>query len=282
MTSGVEQAPSVSDERFKSIFQSHDSGADAVAPDAGQPRDDAGRFAAKPPEAPGPPAPTAPQQESKPEQQPAPQPEDAQPRMVPLNEVLEERKKRKEAQARALQYEGQVKAYEQIAQNQNRAPQQQPQQYEPPDPALDPQGYAEHQEMRQFVQSRTQIANLSEVWATRQHGEEMVQKALEWASQDPRVKEYFAYQARDPYGELIDAYKRQAAVAEIGPDVGAYQKRVKDQMRAEVMAELKKGNPQPQFPGTLASATAAGTQGAAPLTAEAMAASMFDPNRKRR
>ncbi len=270
-------APAVED--FSDVFErdSHDRGADAVAPNASQPRDDAGRFAPKS-EA----ALEQPQQQPAPEQQALQPPIDADAnRHVPLRELKSERSKRQEAEKAAIEYKAKVEAYEQLLQRQQPPPQQQ-QGPELPDPYTDPVGYGQAIVKQAQYQSRIQLANMSEAHARRQYGHQLVDEAVQWAANSGRV-EHFLFRAAEPYSELIETYKKAKEFEAIGPDPSAYRKRIEEETRAKVLAELKGGRTQPpqQFPASLASATGSGSQGAH-LSMEAVANELFDTNRNRR
>lgn len=272
---GESQAATTAD--FNDVFarESHESGAESVAPDAGQPRDDQGRFAQKPPEAqPVEPSQALTEHPALPERQ-----QEVDPKRVPLTELKNERTKRQEAERRALEREAEANAYRQMVerlQQQQPAPQQQ--QAPQIDPYTDPEGYRQMILREAEVRRRHDIANFSESVARRQFGTEIVDKAQQWALQTGVAQNFFMRSA-DPYGELIDAYKRVQAMQEIGTDPAAYEKKV----REKVLAELKAGGTQPaqRFPGSLASATAAGAQGQH-LNPEAAFAEIFDPGRDRR
>lgn len=265
---------------FDSVFSredttSHDSEADTVASEAtpaAQPRDEQGRFTSlhghveqEPQAAQQPQAAPTPEQQVKPDQQ-APQVEPLetqQNRHVPLAELRTERQKRQDAERQIAELQGRLKTFEQFQQR-PQAPQQQAPREEVPDPYTDPEGYADYRHRQAFVQSREQIANFSEVMARRTFGAELVDKATQWAVQN-NVAQHFFYNARDPYGELIDTYKQQQAIARIGSDPDAYEATIRKEEREKVLAELKAGgaNGQQQqiFPGSLATATATGRQG---------------------
>lgn len=277
-------------DNFNDVFD-RDSGADTAPPAAepATPRDEAGRFAPK----------SEPQQEA---QQSAPTeqgqaapetPQDPSGRghHVPLSELLTEREKRKgeaklreESEKRASEYEARAKTLEQLLQ-QSRQPapqqaQQPPQQI--PDPFADPEGYARYQDRKAFIDRRNDIANMSEAFAVRAHGRDVVSKAIE-AAHKAGVADHFFMRANDPYGELLDWHKQQAAFQRIGPDPDAYEKKLEQSLREKILAELKQGGakPQPKFPGSLADATAGGSQGAH-LTEEAIANELFSTTRNRR
>lgn len=257
---GNEAAEAVFDQVF-----SREQQPEAQAEPTGQPRDDSGRFAARDQQSVEPKAEATPAPEAQPQALAEPQPQEQRetaPRMIPLPELQSERQKRQEAERRVAEYEGQLKAFEAMFRQQQ--PQQPRQEVQAPDPYADPEGYAAFREQRMHVQFRDQIANMSEAMARRQLGDEVVQKATQWALQTGQATQFYMH-ARDPYGELIDAYKRQEALTRIGSDPDAYEKKLEEQIRAKVLAELKagtaSGQPKPQFPGTLAGATATGKQG---------------------
>lgn len=287
-------AGSADADAFKDIFKpDSDIGADTAAPEAGQPRDDHGRFAPKSsdpepkPEAP-PPAPEAKQPAS-----PEPKDDPASNRMVPLSELLAEREKRKsearlreEAAARVSEYEQRMAAIlaeqaqqQQYIQNQQRQLQQEPQQI--PDPVTDPQGFFAYQQeliQRQIMNER---ANFSERLARKEHGDAAVDAALKAAPPSVRQR---ALNTPDPYGALMQWHKQASFLSEVGPDPSAYRTKLETEIRQKVLAELKAGGQQQQqtrFPGTLADATPTGPQGAH-LTDEAVAKELFSTARNRR
>lgn len=264
---------------FDQVFARGEVAPEAQAqPDADGPiRDEMGRFAPKSqpePEAQPQPDVKAEAVEPPPEQQEQRDPSTG--RMIPLPELMSERQKRQEAERRAAEYEGQIKAFQTMLQNQQRPQPPPQQQVQPPDPYADPEGYAQFNQRQMHLQFRDQIANMSEAIARRTFGGEIVEKAQKWAL-EAGVADRFYLHARDPYGELVEAFKRNEAMQRIGPDPDAYEKQLEDRIRAKVLAELKAGNngqPKPQFPGSLATATASGKQGAM-LSPQAAADSVF-------
>ena len=75
--------------------------------------------------------------------------------------------------------------------------------------------------------------------------------------------------------------KRMMALQKIGTDPNAYEQRIREEERQKVLAELKAGGaggvggqPKPVFPGSLATATHTGRQGAH-LDPQAAADSVF-------
>lgn len=248
---------------------------------SGQPRDEHGRFAPKAP----------PQQEAQAEVQPQaeappqPQPDPNANRHVPLSELLAERKKRQEIERLHIEADARAKVLEQLAQ---RQPQQQPQpqvpqQVEEPDPYTDPQGWAQFQRNQVTEMIRQNRAAMSQRFAVAQYGAEAVQAAL--ASVPNHIANGFYETSADPFGDLMEWHKEQQVRKEVGTDLEGYRKKIEEEVRQKVLAELKaggaNGQPQPTFPGTLAAATATGAQGGH-LTEEAAMGSIFASGRNRR
>jgi hypothetical protein len=106
------------------------------------------------------------------------------------------------------------------------------------------------------------------------------------AARDPNLAEQL-YRHPNPARFAYDVGKRILAFERMGADPDSFEKRVRDEERAKVLAELKAGRgqgqqpPQQRFPGTLATATQSGEQGAV-LTDEAMMADVFGAGRRRR
>lgn len=292
MTQGASPAATAAED-FSDVFarDSHDRGADPVAPDATpmQPRDDMGRFAPKSEPAPAVDAqPTAPQAPAA-EQQPAsPPPQDPDAKHhVPLRELKSERTKRQEAEQRAREFEAQLKLMRDLMAQQpqyQQPAQQQPQQPAAPDPYTDPEGYGRYVIAQARIAQRHDIANFSEAQARGKYGDELVMKATQWAGTVPERAAHYFMKSADPYGDLVTDYKRFQALQEIGPDPTTYRQRLEQEIRAKVLAELKAGGtqqPPQRFPGSLASATPTGTQGAH-LNPEDAFKDIFDTNRDRR
>jgi len=254
-------------------------------PDSGQARDEKGRFAPK--SQPEPQAQAEAPQAPLEQQTQAPDPNAN--RHVPLSELLSERKQRQEKERLHIEAEARAKAYEaQIQQlmqqpRQHYQPPPQEQQVEVPDPYTDPQGWAQHlqnQFQRQMLENR---AAMSRTMAVRQYGAEAVQAALSVVPNE--VANRFYANSPDPFGDLMDWHKEQQVRKEVGTDLEAYKKKLEEEVRQKVLAELKaggaNGQPKPQFPGSLATATGQGEQGAH-LTEEAAMGSIFASGRNRK
>jgi hypothetical protein len=216
-------------------------------------------------------------------------------RMVPLSELLQERKKSKsklEEESRArIAAEERAKLYEQQLQQFSRPQAQQPQrqQVRIPDPVTDPENYARYVQQSTEQRLIEQSLNFSERMARREHGTKTVDEALQAATQAGLVASGHFLQTApdDPWAAMVEWHKQQKVLAEVGADPEAYRKKIEDEARAKVLEELKAGNGpaaqgQPQrFPGTLGDATATGKQGAH-LTDEAVMSAVFSTDRDRR
>jgi hypothetical protein len=252
---------------------------------SGPPRDERGRFAS-----------SQPQQEAQAELQPqaetTPHQDPNANRHVPLSEHLGERTKYKERisqiEKSQMESEARAKAYEQqIQQLLNQRQQPQPQVHQPveeePDPYSDPQGWAKHQRDQVTEMLRQNRAAMSQRFAVQQYGAEAVQQAL--ANVPSNVANNLYVNSADPFGDLMEWHKEQQVRKEVGSDLDGYKKRIEEEVRQKVLAELKaggaSGQPQPKFPGSLAAATATGEQGGH-LTEEAAMGSIFATGRDRR
>lgn len=250
--------------------------------DAGRNRDERGRFAPKAQAE----AEAAPQAEIQPapqiEQQPPPDPNAN--RQVPLSELMAERKKRQEIERLHIEAEARAKAYEQMQQHQPRQqPQPQAQPEEVPDPYTDPQGWAQHLQNTFQKQMLDNRAMISRRMAERQYGADAVQQAV--TTVPAGIANQLYANSPDPYGDLMEWHKEQQVRKEVGTDLDAFKKKIEEEVRQKVLAELKAGGANgaqpPKFPGSLANATATGEQGAM-LTVEAAMDGVFASSRDRR
>ena len=213
------------------------------------------------------------QPQSTPQLQPQPgqaqPPQGEAPRMVPLPELMETRRRAQAAEedARAIRQQNQqlIEAFQRLAANQPQTRQPQPQ---PIDPEIDPAGYARELEMRlhssitaldQKYQGALQNMqlNASESNARGQFGNDVVDAAFEAAQAAGYIPTFVS--RADPYGELVDGYQGQRIKQEIGTtDLTAYRAQIEAETRAKILAELKAGTGAPtNLPPSLASATRA-------------------------
>lgn len=269
-------------ELLKEVFSSsRDRGADFAAPKSEPVEVEAA--------APEPETAPEPEAEQQAEDKPKGYRDPASGRFVPLIELQSEREKRQEAQKareeearlrteaeeNARRYQAQLQEMERrIAAAQNPPP-------PPPDLFEDPNAW--QQNIRSEMEQRmiNERANMSELLARNKYGDEIVDKALQAATSQGIAPQFL--RARDPYGALLDWHKRASFVQEIGPDPEAYKNKLREQIRNEVLQEIKAAPAkQQQFPTSLVDATASGPQGAQPVSESAMAARLFSTERKRR
>jgi hypothetical protein len=248
--------------------------------EAARARDERGRFAAK----------TEPEPQAQALTEPAPveQPQAPDPnanRHVPLSELLSERKQRQEKERLYMEADARAKAYEQMLQRQPQQPQYQPQPQaeEPPDFYTNPEGALQFHLQRQQHAYENMMLNQSEVMARDKFGDEIVDTALK-AAQAAGVAASFKNQPH-PWGEMVKWHKRQQTLQVVGDDPDAYRTKIEAEVRAKVLAELKAGGAgaaaPTRIPGTLATATGQGEQGAH-LTEEAAMGSIFSSARNRK
>lgn len=262
------------------VFDSdRDRGGDiAPSDDAGQPRDDHGRFAPKDDV-------EAASEQPAPDLEPSSEEEEQPDRRVPLSELQSERRKRQEYEARIAEIEQSAREREAVYQQQLR--QLQPQQQQPqqePDIFDDPDAYFSKRIspiQQQFENARL---DMSEGRARDKFGDDVVEEAMA-AAQQAGALGHFAQQ-RHPYGELVQWFQREKTLAEVGPDTAAYRSNIEKEVRAQVLAELKsgqtQGQPQARFPTSLADQTHTGGQQGGDVSPQALLDDMFRSDRVRR
>jgi len=197
-----------------------------------------------------------------------------QPRTVPLPELIEERKRRQEAekvfkaqQAELAQLKEMVQGlYQQNPQQrqQHADPYSQQQQAQQPDPFDDPHAYAQYLAQQAAQQARhetrqqllSERLDQSEQRARESFGDGVVDEAFEAAAQ-AGIAQAFVNKP-DAYGELVRWHNAQRLSSEIGDDPESYKKQLRDQIRQEVIAEMKQGqSPPSNLPPSLSTATKA-------------------------
>jgi len=216
-------------------------------------------------------------------------------RFVPLTELRTERQKRQEearlrgdAERRAAAAEAALQeARRYWDQAQRPQHQQQHQQPQMPDPVLEPQAWAAHVQgqMRAEYEQRdfqNRVATSQALMRARYPDYDEVEAMFVQAAQhDPGLAHRMAASPM-PAKFAYEAGKAIAAVMKVGVDPDAFEKRVRDEERQKVLAELKAGPAQRQhFPGTLADAPASGAQGRV-LSDAAMLSDVFRSDRRYR
>lgn len=214
--------------------------------------------------------------------QAAPEPPPQPSRTVPLPELMEERHKRQLAEREREAARRELELVQRFIEGQR---QQQP---PPPpiDPVADPEGafrtLAERQAMiaqQMQEQSLHQRANMSEMFARRDHGDDKVDAAIQAAIQSGLNRNFMMQP--DPYGALMRWHAANHVVQEVGTDLQAYRQRVEAEVRARLEAELKaQGRPAPQnLPPSLSTATRAAVSSPQVQDTGDFFKSMFGKNR---
>lgn len=187
---------------------------------------------------------------------PAPEPAHA-----PITALLDEREKRQAAERRAQEIEARLRAYEQQ------------QQVSVPDAYDDPEGFATFQQ--QQIEQRIYATNLQ--WSRRiaevQHTPQVVAQAHEWGVERCNTDPFFNQKVQsspDPYGFVIDQWKREQLLAEVKPDDLEQFRAWKAQMatgapQPQPVAQVRASTPPP--PPSLASAPSAGGAAHVPVGA---------------
>jgi hypothetical protein len=108
-----------------------------------------------------------------------------------------------------------------------------------PAPQLPPE------QQRHFESLQLNI-RISERFARKEHGA-LFEEARDWLATRPDIEQW-AQAQDDPWDAAINLYKREKMASEIGDDPAAYRERLK----AELLAELQQGEPQPASPAMTA------------------------------
>jgi hypothetical protein len=236
--------------------------------DAGQARDERGRFASKPEGETEPPAAQAvaeqlPEPTVTPEDQPAnpasekpkPEPRDG----IPSWRLKEEADARRAAEERATRLDRELAEMRHAIQQAQR--QQAPAQ-SPPDFWEDQAGYVRHEATALVDPIRAEMAGLREFYsrkdAIRQYGEEKVKAAYDALGEGLRVSNpesvmiyQRAMQSLDPFGDIMQWHQRQTIFSQVGSDPNAWfekqlDERMKDPAMQAKLIERIRGNVQAQ------------------------------------
>ncbi len=195
----------------------------------------------------------------------APEPQREAPR-VPLTELLETRKRAQEAERQNAQL---IEAMQRLtAMQQYQAPREPQPAPQVIDPVSDPEGaYAALQQQMNEGMLNMHL-NMSERYARTSHGNDAVDQALQAAVQ-AGYADHFKNRP-DPYGEMVQWHQGQRLTQEVGPDLAAFKEKLRGELRAELLASIKSGQPIPQnLPPSLAgSANAANPAAADSLTSD--------------
>lgn len=195
--------------------------------------------------------------------EPAPEPAKPEPGFVPFAAVLDERDKRKERDAENERLKEQLKQYQQ-------APAQAP---PAPDMFEDPDGYRAHQVGEAHRLALNVKLDLSEDMARGVHGDELVDKARDWAVQ--KFQQSPGYQAevfnqRNPYNYVVAQYQRDQIASTVTPDEFTQFMAWKQAQAGLTPAPTPTDNPSPAKypPRSLASAPSAGPAATEPVQSD--------------
>jgi len=126
---------------------------------------------------------------------------------VPLGAVLDERDRRKAAEAELERF--------------RQAQQAQPQPVQMPDPYEDPEGFAAAQEARVQQALYAQKLVFSEQMASVKHGEDVVKEAKDWGFKRCDTDPYFNAKVAaspDPIGFVVAEYRREEIASKVSLD----------------------------------------------------------------
>ena len=211
--------------------------------------------------------------------------------MVPLKELRSEREKRQAMEKRLEEIERENERREAEWQRRisdlttriTQPPVQHQQPQPPPDPYTDPEGYTEYRMSAVQQQFENRLLDYSETAARRAFGNDTVDAAFQAAQAQGLIQQRAFLGKPDPWGAMVEWHKQYRAQQEVGTDLEAFKKRIAEEAVQKALAELKAGGGQgkaQKFPGTLADQTATGDQGVLPQSDEAMAAEIFDTDRR--
>lgn len=247
---------------------------DAPEPEAGQHRDEKGRFAAKE-EEPKPETVEVQPEQPKLEDQPKPEARDG----IPSWRLKEEADARRSEAERANRLERELAEMRGMVQRQ----QKQAEPAKAPDFWEDQPGFVRHEASALVDPVKSEIATLREFYsrkeAIREHGVEKVTAAYNALDQGIRSRDPEAimiYQrsmdSMDPFGDIMNWHQKQTLFSQVGSDPNAWfekqlEERLKDQAFSGKMLERIRGNvqqqrpPVTQLPPSLSKATAAAPPG---------------------
>lgn len=176
--------------------------------------------------------------EDEPEQAEQAETEEAEPKTVPLKALQDERTKNRTLAERLAQIEQMLQS--------SQKPQGQSEPQKLPDMFEQPEQYTQAVMKMMADREAHLIAEMSERFTRSQHGDEVVNAALE-AAQAAGVVDQFKGK-RDPWGDLVKWHKQHQVMSEIGADPDAWRKQQLEQMREQLLAELA-GQQQKQLAG---------------------------------
>lgn len=202
---------------------------------------------------------------------PDPEPDKKPAHMVPLPELLEERKARQALEKQATESAATVQALQAQMQSiqtamlsQGAANQPQP---EPIDPFEDPEGFKNSIVTQMKQQNFNDLLSLSETTARRHYGSGVVDKAIAAVQASGQLNQFLSQP--DPAGAIVEWHKNQQVIHEVGGDLTSYREKLtaelKQSVRDEILVELgmkpKSGNGAATIPASITDATSTAENG---------------------
>lgn len=169
---------------------------------------------------------------------------------IPIQALLDERERRQKYEREAAELREKLAAYD----AEKNAP--------PPDLYADPEARLQFENSR-YQQALVNTKLEQSRWmAEREYGKDVVDAAYAYFDQHPQLSHQFLNEP-SPFHAAVEFYKRQKVAEEVGPDPEAYKKRIREELEAQIRAELTTqpaaSQTQPaRLPGSLAAAPAAG------------------------
>ena len=210
--------------------------------------------------------------------------------VIPRRAYEDERRKRQDWKEKAARLEGELAAYrKQQDEAQRRAAAPPPQQYQPPpDPAINPQGWAQHVVQQQQAALLNERLNNSEMMLREKIGDakvaEYVNEFRDLANADPTLFGKL-YSQPHPYNWLTREVDRLRLVRDVGDDPAAYNAKIEAAARAKWEAEAKAApvSPAAGLQPSLATARSVAGRSAGAWTGEPSLEDVLSPvqNRKR-
>jgi len=164
--------------------------------------------------------------------------------IVPRRAYEDERRKRQDWKERAARLEGELAAYRKQQEEAQRraAATPQPTYQPPPDPAVDPRGFAQHLVQQQQAALLNERLNNSEMMLREKIGDQKLSEYVEefrgMAEADPTLFSKL-YSQPHPYNWLTREVERQRTLRDVGDDPAAFRAKIEAEARAKWEQEAK-------------------------------------------
>ena len=169
--------------------------------------------------------------------------------LVPRRALIEERRKRQDYERKMVEFEAKLA---ELSKPQPPPQQQRQQPQPPPDPWTDPEGaMAYERQQRAMELYETRVILSEEMMSQKLDYADAKRVFIEAANADPALAQKLVRHPI-PAKFVYEEGKRLAALREIGPDPAAYRETLRQQLRAELEAEMGQHpsnvNPTPRAP----------------------------------